>query len=134
MAVPRMPRVIPYLRYEDATEAVAWLARAFGLRQQSPMKDTNGKVTHAQMWLGEDGLVLLGSPPPPYRNPKHLGQATQSLYVYVDDVDAHCEQARKCGARIIEEPTDAPYGDRRYGAEDPEGHLWYFAKTKAAQS
>ena len=59
-----------------------------------------------------------------------LGQRTQSLYVYVDDVDAHCAQARSNGATIIEEPTDASYGDRRYGAQDPEGHVWYFAAPK----
>ena len=133
MAAPRMPRVTPYLLYEDATQMVDWLGRAFGLRQQSAMKDSNGKVRHAEMWLGEDGLVLIGAPAPPFKNPKHLGQATANLYVYVEDVDAHCEQARKCGARIIEEPADTGYGDRRYGAEDPEGHLWYFAKPRPLQ-
>ena len=29
---------------------------------------------------------------------------------------------------ILEEPTDTPYGHRRYGAVDPEGHQWYFAQ------
>ena len=47
--------------------------------------------------------------------------------MYVEDVDAHCARAREAGAEIAEEPNDQPYGDRRYAAEDPEGHLWYFA-------
>ena len=56
---------------------------------------------------------------------------TQSLCVYVDDVDAHCERARAAGAKIIREPKTTDYGDkywtdRSYGAVDPEGHLWWF--------
>ena len=70
---------------------------------------------------------MMGSPGGDFQNPKRLGQVTQSLYVYVDDVDAHCARAREAGAEIIEEPADQPYGDRRYGARDPEGHHWYFA-------
>lgn len=57
-----------------------------------------------------------------------LGQATQSLYVFLDDVDRHFQQAKRSGARILEEPQDQFYGDRRDGTEDPEGHHWYFAQ------
>jgi uncharacterized glyoxalase superfamily protein PhnB len=46
----------------------------------------------------------------------------------VNDVDKHFEQARKAGATILQEPEDMFYGDRRYGAADPEGHHWYFAQ------
>ena len=28
--------------------------------------------------------------------------------------------------RIIQ-PVDQPYGQREYGARDPEGHRWWFA-------
>ena len=57
-----------------------------------------------------------------------MGQVTQHLYVYVDGVDAHFERAKKAGAKIVEEPKDQFYGDRRYGAEDLEGHCWFFAE------
>ncbi|ETX03790.1 MAG: hypothetical protein ETSY2_32540, partial [Candidatus Entotheonella gemina] len=60
--------------------------------------------------------------------PKQLGQVTQHTYIYVDDVDQHFEQAKGAGATILEPPEDQFYGDRRYGAEDPEGHHWYFAQ------
>jgi len=71
---------------------------------------------------------MMGNPGPHYRNPKRLGQTTQNLYVYVDDVDRHFRHAREAGANILHEPQDQFYGDRRYGAEDPEGHHWYFAQ------
>ena len=35
---------------------------------------------------------------------------------------------RRTGAAIPEEPKDQFYGDRRYGAEAPEGHQWSFAQ------
>jgi PhnB protein len=41
-------------------------------------------------------------------------------------VDAHHAQAKAAGARITQELEGKFYGDRTYGAEDPEGHEWYF--------
>jgi len=124
------PRVSPYLNYEDTGAMIAWLAGAFGMRERHSQRGPSGDVVHAEMAL-EDGLVMMGSPGGDFRNPKRLGQVTSSLYVYVDDVDAHCARARDAGAEIIEEPGDQPYGDRRYGARDPEGHHGYFASRIA---
>ena len=123
-----MPRVTPYLLYEDLPGALDWLAKAFGLREQGRQAGPDGKPTHAEMTLGDDGLILMGCPESQYRNPKHLGQATQNLYIRVDDIDSHFERAVQAGAVVLERPTDQPYGDRRYGVEDPEGHRWYFAE------
>ena len=119
--------ITPYLLYEDVGGALKFLAKAFGFQKDGPeMKGADGKINHASMKLGED-MFMMGCPGSTYRNPKRLGQATQSLYVNVEDVDKHYERARKAGATIIEKPADTPYGHRRYGAEDPEGHQWYFA-------
>ena len=120
--------ITPYLLYEDVAGALKFLSKAFGFKKYgSSYRGPDGKINHAAMQLGDD-LIMMGYPGPKYRNPKRLGQATQNLYINVDDVDAHCERARKAGALIIEEPQDTFYGARRYGAEDPEGHQWYFAK------
>lgn len=121
--------IIPYLYYEDVGEALKFLSTAFGLRKYGrPMLRPDGKVNHAAMKLGDD-VVMMGCPPgTTYKNPRRLGQATQSLYINIDNVDKHCERARKAGAKIIEEPGDTEYGHRRYGAVDPEGHEWYFAQ------
>jgi uncharacterized glyoxalase superfamily protein PhnB len=50
------------------------------------------------------------------------------VHVLVDDVDAHYERAKTAGARIIDELDDLPFGQRRYGCVDPQGHEWYFAQ------
>lgn len=122
-----MPTITPYLYYEDAGAALQWLAKAFGFKRAGrAMKGPDGKVVHAAMTFGE-AVVMLGAPGGRYKNPRRLGQTTQSLYVTVDDADAHFERARKAGATVLQEPGDTEYGQRRYGVADPEGHEWYFA-------
>jgi uncharacterized glyoxalase superfamily protein PhnB len=119
------PRITPYLLYEDLRAAWQWLEQAFGFRLRHPVPE--GPVTHVEMMVGEDGVLLMGCPGPGYRNPRHLGQHTQNLYVRVSDLDQHFARAISAGAVVLEQPADQPYGDRRYGVEDPEGHRWYFA-------
>src|SRR5262245_15493979 len=119
--------ITPYLLYQDAGAAVGWLAKAFGLRPDEVLKGADGRVGHASMTFGK-ALVLFGSPGPDFRGPRAIGHWTANLYVDVDDVKTHHARAVKAGAKIIEEPRDTPYGARRYGAEDLEGHRWYFAQ------
>lgn len=123
------PPITPYLYYEDVAGAIDWLSRVFGFheREKETMRGPNGKVVHGAMELG-DGVVMLGCPGKDYRSPKRLGQVTQNLYVYVDDVQRHFERAEQEGATILSRPEETFYGDRRYGAEDLEGHHWYFAQ------
>jgi PhnB protein len=121
------PPIVPYLLYEDVPGALDWLTRAFGFTERLRFAGSDGVVSHAEITLG-DGLVMLGFPGPDYRNPKQLGNATQLVHVYVDDVDAHFARAKGEGATIIAELEDQTYGDRRYIAEDPEGHRWTFAQ------
>ena len=122
-----MQTITPYLLYQDVDAALSFLTRAFGFREVLRYAGEAGYVNHAEARLG-DAAVYLGDPGDDYRNPRELGQETVGLYVLVDDVDAHCERARAAGAEITEEPSDQEYGDRRYSAVDPEGHLWFFAE------
>ncbi len=124
-----MPRITPYLYYEDVAAALRWLASAFGFRERMRIPGPDGAFTHGEMELA-DSVVMMGRPDGDYRNPKHTGNVSQLVYVYVDDVDAHFRHAKAAGATILAEPEDQfyGYGDRRYGAEDPEGHHWYFAQ------
>ncbi len=121
--------ITPYLLYEDVGAALRFLAKAFGFRRYgTQVKGSDGRINHAAMKLGTE-LIMMGCPGTGYRNPKQLGQATQSLYVTVRGVDKHFLRARKAGARVLEEPADTEYGHRRYGVTDPEGHEWYFAQA-----
>ena len=121
------PRISPYLLYEDAGAALEWLAAAFGFKERSRVAGEDGTVFHAEMEL-QDGVIMLGHPGPEFESPKKKGYLHGYPHIYVDDVDAHYEHAKAAGAKIVEEPKDEFYGDRRYSAEDPEGHRWFFAE------
>jgi uncharacterized glyoxalase superfamily protein PhnB len=59
-------------------------------------------------------------------SPKSLGKTTQSLFIFVDDLDEHYARAKAAGAEIVQE-IESGHGFRRYRARDPEGHEWCFA-------
>ena len=65
-------------------------------------------------------LGMTSGPHPDFGFPVH--------WMYVNDVDKHHEAAKAAGATILNPPADQFYGDRTYGAEDPEGHHWSFAQ------
>jgi PhnB protein len=119
--------ITPYLLYEDAGAAVSWLTKAFGVRMlRQPMTGPDGRVAHADLTFG-DSAFMLGGPAAGYKNPKRLGQPTLLLYVDVPDVEKVFQRAVNAGAKVVESPTDTPYGARRCAVEDPEGHQWWFA-------
>ena len=122
-----MPRISPYLLYSDVEEALQFLSNSFGFAERMRLPGEDGKIMHAEMNY-DDGVVMMGNPGADYQNPKQTGHTTQMLYIYVDDVDAHCDKARAAGAPILQEPEDQFYGDRNYRTEDPEGHQWTFAQ------
>jgi uncharacterized glyoxalase superfamily protein PhnB len=128
MATEPAPQISPYLLYRDVRRALEFLTKAFGFEQfGETLERPDGTLGHAAMKFG-DGVVMMGCPGPSYRNPKQLGAVTNNVYVVVDDAERHFARAKAAGAEIIEELTITPYGARRYGAVDPEGHQWYFAQ------
>jgi PhnB protein len=56
--------------------------------------------------------------------------ATQGVFIYLDDVDAHYQRAKAAGAEIDKPLEDLPYG-RSYTARDLEGHPWFFTTPPA---
>jgi uncharacterized glyoxalase superfamily protein PhnB len=127
------PQISSALLYDDPAAALEWLEKAFGFRTRLRVEDGEGGIIHTELELGS-GLVMLASPSHMGygRSPKSLdGANTQSLYVFVDDVDAHCERARAAGASIMTEPTTQHYGDRLYSCRDCEGHVWTFGQRVA---
>ena len=118
--------VTPYLLYEDGEAAIEFATQAFGFREVDRSTGAAGGL-HAELGTARGGRIYLGQPPGDFRNPATVG-ATSSVYVLVEDVDAHFAGARGGGAEIIEELTDLPFGHRRYGCVDPQGHEWYFAQ------
>ena len=90
------------------------------------------RENRSQLRVGESGAAILGDVRGESRAPR-AGDETHRVLVRVDDVRAHCERARAEGARILREPVDFEYGERRYEAEDPFGHRWTFSQLVAGR-
>jgi PhnB protein len=126
------PRVSPYLLYEDAEAAVEYLTRTFGFELRLSQIGGAGRM-HAELLLGDDGLVMLGQAGDGFKSARTLGAdpPPSLIHVYVDDVDALHQRATRAGA----DATDlemSPVGDRRFTATDPEGQVWVFAQRVQA--
>jgi uncharacterized glyoxalase superfamily protein PhnB len=123
--------MISAMRYDDPAAAVDWLCRVFGFKPHAVYKDDAGNVVHAELSFG-NGMIMLGpnidSPFGRYMTmPKDAGgRCTQTVYVIVDDVDAHHAHASAAGADVIMPLRDESYGGREYSCRDPEGHVWTF--------
>ncbi|HMD56472.1 MAG TPA: VOC family protein [Solirubrobacteraceae bacterium] len=115
--------VVPVLIYPDVRAAVEWLSAAFGFRERLRI----GERHRSQLSVA-DAAVIVGEARNERRQPR-AGEVTHSVLVRVDDARAHCEHARQQGARVVMEPTDFPYGERQYTAEDLAGHQWTFSQT-----
>ena len=126
-----MPRLSPNVFYDDPAAALEWLHKSFGFEIRMKMPGPDGSIIHAEMEIG-DAVVMMSpaSSEPEWKSPASIGgSVTQSLYVYVDDVEAHCQRARGAGAEVISDLEDMFWGDKTYVTRDLEGHRWTFAQA-----
>ncbi len=120
-------RIIPYLYYQDAVEALAFLHDAFGFNERLRVPAADGGVMHAELGFEENVVMLAGPLRGAHGEVRDLDTSGGSVMCYVDDVDAHHAHAVAAGANITRALEDQPYGDRLYAAVDPGGHQWFFA-------
>jgi uncharacterized glyoxalase superfamily protein PhnB len=122
--------VVPCLSYEDVPKAIEWLCGAFGFteRLRTPA-EADGTIHHTQLAIGEGSMILTGIPVAE----RGVGskKLAQGPMVYVEDVDAHFERAKKFGVEIVNPPTTAPFGERQYTALDLAGYRWAFSQHVA---
>src|SRR6266545_277336 len=100
--------VTPRIVVDDASQLVEFLRQVFGAtgeyRQALPSEI---RIGDSMVMISDAGI----------RN-----AMAAFLYVYVNDADATYQRALNAGARSLEEPFDAPYGDRRCMVEDKWGN------------
>jgi uncharacterized glyoxalase superfamily protein PhnB len=127
-------RIIPVLTYQDIQAAHDFLVNAFGFNSGGVSRNAEGQPIHGEVRAG-DAVIWLHRVTAEHRlnSPLASDVANSGLSVHVDDVDAHYERARAAGALIDSQPVDQLYGQREYGARDPEGHRWWFATPAAVQ-
>src|SRR5262245_27279763 len=117
-SIPRST-VIPELGYASVTEAADWLCKHFGFTVRVRIADHR-----VQLNVGDGAIVvneLRGA----------AADTAHGVMVRVEDVDAHHARAKAGGARILNPPTDYPYGERQYSVVDLGGHVWKFTQSIA---
>ena len=129
-----MPQIIPYLYYEDAGPAIEFMETGFGFEIVSVFRNPeDDRVLTSTVRTGS-GLIFVGPGMEFFgtqgvQDPAFVSSMT---YVYVDDVDAHYQRAKKAGATIMAEPHEHFGGNLQYTASDPGGQRWTFAQAGVA--
>ncbi|HZC27230.1 MAG TPA: VOC family protein [Actinopolymorphaceae bacterium] len=127
---PRRPRELDRLGltlyYEDPPAAARWLRSVFQLGSwdidRAPAEGENpGWI---EFHVGNAAVVLL---PLQGERPKNA-PVTHTIWVYVDDLDAHYAHATEHGATVVSEIQ--LHGSRAYVAEDMEGYQWTFVQAR----
>jgi predicted enzyme related to lactoylglutathione lyase/uncharacterized glyoxalase superfamily protein PhnB len=116
--------ILPHVEYQDLAAAVAWLTKTFGFIEHYRYGDP---ISGAQLHIG-NAWIMVNQAAPGTSSPAKLGYGTQSLTVFVDDVDAHFHNSQAAGAKIVEDLHVTEYGERQYGVEDLDGHHWLFSR------
>jgi uncharacterized glyoxalase superfamily protein PhnB len=98
--------VLAHVFYRDVAAALAWLTTTFGFTEHYRYGESSGSVSGAQIYLGDAWIMLSGG-----ASPAQIGYRTQSLTVFVYDVDAHFDRTKSAGAEIVEDLHETCYGE-----------------------
>lgn len=112
--------VNPYLVVDDADALIDFLVRAFEGRDVQITRRPDGRVDHADVFIG-DSLVMISE------SSERWPARPCVLFAYVEDVDVTYRLALGAGAESILDPTDQPWGDRVAGVHDPFQNRWWLA-------
>ncbi|MBT8144429.1 MAG: VOC family protein [Gammaproteobacteria bacterium] len=116
---PGYPTVSTYMVAIEIDPVIDFYTRVLGARVGEKLIDHDGHTRHTELRIG-DSMIMIGRSPG-----EGLPPVPQTLYIYVDDVDAVQQAAIEAGATEIIAPADMFYGDRQGGVTDPFGNtLW----------
>ena len=131
MAVQAVPQgfhtVTPGLTCKDAAQAIELYKTAFGAIEHSRMAGPDGKIVHAEIQVGDSRIFLADEFPGMSAAPTEGSLPSQSIYLYVENVDSVYQQAVASGCKEGMPPADMFWGDRFGKVIDPFGHHWNLA-------
>ena len=122
--------VFAYLCVDNAVDAIAFYASAFGAVEKMRLSEPGGRIGHAE--LDFDGATVMLADEFPeigVRSPTSIGGSAVTIHLHVDDADAVVDSAAKAGATVEMPPTDMFYGERTAVVRDPFGHRWNIGHT-----
>jgi uncharacterized glyoxalase superfamily protein PhnB len=120
-----MHTVTPHLICAGAVDAIEFYKKAFGAVEIARLPDSDGKIMHASIRIG-DSVIMLNEEHPNWGTlgPKSLKGSPVTIHLYVENAEATFEQAVRAGAKVTMPLADMFWGDRYGKVEDPFGHQW----------
>ena len=118
--------VTPGLVVRGAAQAIDFYKKALGAKELMRMPGPDGKIMHAELKIG-DSVIFISDEVPGMGNtksPQTLGGCTNTLNVFVPDVDQVFKQAISAGAKEAMPVADQFWGDRYGSLIDPFGFMW----------
>ena len=119
--------ITPGLICRNASAAIELYKGAFGAVEINRMSDRNGRIMHAELQIGDSRLFLSDEFPGMAVAPTGGAPPSQSLHLYVEDVDAAYKRAVAAGCKEGMPVANMFWGDRFGKVIDPEGHHWNLA-------
>lgn len=116
--------VLPHITYRNLDQAIPWLTRTFGFTEHYRYGDP---ISGAQLFAGR-ACIMVRTAKPESKTPAQLGYGTQSLTIFLEDVDTHFQHTKSAGATIVEDLHETAYGEFQYAALDLDGHHWLFSR------
>lgn len=129
-----LARVALTLHYARPAAAARWLADTFGFESPSglpegedPLSDEKYGFPWIEFHVGNASLMIepLADPPVDHSRVTHMP------WVFVDDLEAHIDRARRHGATVVQDIES--HGFTSYVALDLEGRPWRFAQARPTQ-
>lgn len=120
-----MREMFPYLCVHDASAAVDFYGRVFGMTEKFRLTEPGGRIGHVE--LDFDGATLMLSEEfAEYgiRSPKSIGGTAVTIHLHVDNADEVVGKALQDGATLHMPLADQFYGERSGSFFDPFGHRW----------
>lgn len=120
--------ITPYLTVTNAAKAIDFYRKAFGAEEVFRLTAPDGeRLLHAQIRIADSAVMLCDSFPEFGGSAPARDGAGVGVHLYVEDVDAVMAAAEKEGARMLNAPADAFWGDRYGRLLDPFGVTWSVA-------
>jgi uncharacterized glyoxalase superfamily protein PhnB len=118
--------MLAHLAYDDVGAAADWLIRTFAAEEL--FRYGGEPPQGVQMRIGKAVVMLGGARPGRSISPKAAGGWTQTLSIFIDDVEGLHARLESGGVFIAEELNETAYGELQFVAVDPEGHRRLFAR------
>ena len=120
--------VTPYLTCKNSAQAIDFYKSAFGATEIMRMTTPDGKVSHAELKIGDSHIFLADEFPGMSTAPTPGVKSACGIFLYLENVDAAFKGAVAGGAKVDMPLENQFWGDRYGKITDPFGHSWGLAQ------